>query len=125
MSDQLDERKFGRKGWVLEQPEECGHQLDGGFVLQLEQPIRLGAGEPQERLKFRAMKGRDFRSFPTDPKTLEPLLALASRLCGRPSAELDDLCARDVAKVMQIVGFSMAGSPEEIGSSLKVSSLST
>jgi hypothetical protein len=120
-----EERRLGRKGWVLEQPEDCGQQEDGSFVLQLEEPIQLGKGEPTTRLRFRRPKGRDFREFPTEPKKLGEFLTMAARLCGRPSAELDDLCAGDVQKVIEIVGFSMASSPAEIGSSPKVSLLST
>lgn len=120
MSDAASaERKVGRKGWVLEQPDDCGHQPDGSFVLQLEQPIRLGTGTPTERLSFRPAKGKDLRTVPSELKTLDPLFVLASRLCGRPLAELDDLCAADAAKVMEIVGFFMAGSTGEIGSSPK------
>ena len=118
MSDEdLDEAPLDRHGWVAEQPEHCGPQADGSFVLALEHEIQLGqSGDPTTELRFRQPKGKDWMSFPTDPKEVGDLLRMAARLTGRPLAELQQLEGVDVRRVLEVVGFLMAGSPEQIGS---------
>jgi len=98
--DDLDEAPLDRHGWVAEQPEHCGPQADGSFVLALEHEIQLGqSGDPTTELRFRQPKGKDWMSFPTDPKEVGDLLRMAARLTGRPLAELQQLEGVDVRRV--------------------------
>lgn len=76
---------------------------------QLKKPIKYGS-ETITELVFREPKAKDFRAMPVEGQTIGHILDLAAKMCGQAPSVIDELSAKDLEGVSEIVeAFTDAG----------------
>ncbi|TAH39293.1 MAG: hypothetical protein EYC70_00475 [Planctomycetota bacterium] len=80
----------------------------GSRILHLLHPVTLFEQQtPVSEVHFRAVRTKDVRDFPVDPKSIAMgnLLDIATRIWDQPAALMDKLHGEDRAAVLELSGF--------------------
>lgn len=114
---------MSERTWLDQLPPGTGAQPDGGFLLPLQTPVRLGQREVVE-LRFRPPKGKDYRGVPMklDGAELDVLMSFGARLCGQIPQVIDELAGNDLTRFLEVTSSFFDGTGAPTGTSRSASS---
>ena len=84
--------------------DEEGRMFDLPYEIRLESPISWGKGETRDTITVqRSLKAKDFKGIKANEIVMDDMLKMVSRITGEPQALIEELEARDLFKVIEVV----------------------